>query len=97
MLFRSSIGRIAQCFDLGAGGCLDAEVAALELVRGNDLHAYNVLVAALLNCTLDIGFKVAWVYYPQGLYYKWVSNIHDNLTLYLHDRWSTTLCIICTC
>jgi hypothetical protein len=51
--------KLPQCFDFSAGGCLNTQVAALQLVRGHYLHAYNVLVAALLNRTLDVGFEVA--------------------------------------
>jgi hypothetical protein len=51
--------KLPQYFNFSASSCLNAQVAALQLVRGHYLHTYNILVAALLNRTLNIGFKVA--------------------------------------
>lgn len=45
---------LPQCFDLSARSCHDVKCATLELVGGCYLHTYNIFVAVLLDCTLDV-------------------------------------------
>jgi hypothetical protein len=58
------VRELSQRLNLAAASCLNAQVSALQLVRGDDLHSCYVLVAALFDSTLDIEFEVTRVHCP---------------------------------